>query len=126
MEAVKAMLSARRTRSASDAGELQFAAAMSWAARVPLEIAECAAEVSVLAAGAAREGKRPMRADAEAAVLLARTATQVGVAIVAGNLANPGLPAEEVTRLGEAARLAAERAGIGLEMADVLGIAGAG
>ena len=124
VEAVAAVLSAQRALAAD--GETQFGEAMVWASRVPLEIAECAAEVSVLAVDAAREGKRPMRADAEAAVFLARTATQVAVTIVAGNLGAPGMPAETAGRLGELALLASERAGIGPEMRAALRVGGAG
>ena len=124
VEAVTAVLSAQRALAAD--GEAQFGEAMVWASRVPLEIAECAAEVSVLAVDAAREGKRPMRADAEAAVLLARAATQVAVTIVAGNLGAPGMPAETAGRLGELALLASERAGIGPEMRAALRVGGAG
>ena len=66
-----------------------------------------------------------MRADAEAAVLLARTATQVAVTIVAANLAAPFLPRDEAESLRDAAWSAAERAGIGPEVEAVLGAAGA-
>ena len=125
VEAVAAALSAQRARALAADGEAQFGEAMVWASRVPLEIAECAAEVSVLAVDAAREGKRPMRADAEAAVLLARTATQVAVTIVAGNLGAPGVPAETAGRLGELALLASERAGIGPETRAALRVGGA-
>jgi formiminotetrahydrofolate cyclodeaminase len=123
IEAVEAVLSTGRGRIGSAEGGSGLVEALLWASRIPVEIAECAADVSLLAGAAMREGKRPMRADAEAALLLARAAVQVAVTIVAANLTAPSLPASEVERIGEAARLAAERAGIGPEVRHVLGMA---
>ena len=82
---------------------------------VPLEIAEQAAEVGVLARIAATEGKPAMRADAAAAAALAASATAVAVTIVNGNLAAPqlGESQRDVARIREAAQLASERAGEG-------------
>ena len=122
VEAVGAVLAAGRGRNGSLESSSELVDALLWASRVPVEIAACAAEVSVLAAAASREGKRPMQADAEAAVLLARTATQVAVTIAAANLAVPVLPRAEAESLRDAAWSAAERAGIRPEVEAVLGV----
>ena len=116
VEAVGAVLAAGRGRHSSAESASEFADALLWASRVPAEIALCAADVAVLAVAATREGKPPMRADAEAAVLLARTAAQAAVTIVAANLAAPALPKHEVQSLREKASAAAERAGIAAEV----------
>jgi hypothetical protein len=62
-----------------------------------------------------------MRADAEAARLLALAATRIGATIVAANLASGMLSAGEAHSLRNSARQAAERAGIGPELEAVLG-----
>lgn len=124
VEAVGAVLAAGRVRDGSIESGSELVEALLWASRVPVEIASCAAEVSVLAAAASREGKRPMQDDAEAAVMLARTATQVAVTIVAANLAVPVLPRAEAESLRDAAWSAAKRAGIGPEVEAVLGVTG--
>ena len=114
VEAVAAVLTASRAASRSTVGDRpsDLDRALLRASQVPLEIAERAAAVAVLAARVAQEGKRPMRADADAARVLAAAATQVASSIVSGNLAavSPGHPHEEIPQLLEAARLAAERA----------------
>ena len=114
VEAVAAVLTASRATRQSEpgGGRPGLDKALLRASLVPLEIAERAAAVTALAARAAQEGKRPMRADAAAARVLAAAATQVASSIVSGNLAAvpPGHPHEEIPQLLEAARLAAERA----------------
>lgn len=115
VEAVAALLAASRAspHSVPGDGESELVRALLRASQVPLEIAESAADVAVLAAAAAHEGKPPMRADAEAAAVLAAAATQVAASIVSGNVSAfpPGSAREEMPRLLEAARLAAERVG---------------
>ena len=103
---------ARDDRTSERATDL--VAALLRSSEVPLEIAEQAAEVAVLARIAARAGKPPMRADAAAAAALAASATAVAVSIVAGNLAAPQLGDSErdVARIREAAHVASERAGV--------------
>ena len=114
VEAVAAVLTASRAASRSTVGDrpTDLDRALLRASQVPLEIAERAADVAVLAARAAQEGKRPMRADAAAATILAVAATQVASSIVSRNLTAlpPGHPHAEIPQLLEAARLAAERA----------------
>jgi formiminotetrahydrofolate cyclodeaminase len=116
VEAVAAAIASSKT-----GGDSAKADAWSWATRVPAEIAERAADVAVLAVAAAQAGKRPMRADAEAAGLLAMAATRIGATIVAANLASGMLSAGEAHSLRNSARQAAERAGIGPELEAVLG-----
>ncbi len=114
VEAVAAVLAASRAARQSELGAVGpgLDEALLRASQVPLEIAERAADVAALASSAARDGKRPMRADADAARMLAAAATQVASSIVSGNLAAlpPGYPHEERGQLLEAARLVAERA----------------
>ena len=107
VEAVASLLEARQTDGGPEAD--------AWlaASRVPAEIAECAADVSVLAVAAAQLGKRPMRADAEAAVLLARTATKIAAGILATNLASGRVATPEAERLRATVKQAVERAGAG-------------
>ena len=57
------------------------------AARVPLQIAETAADVAALAALAAREGADAVRGDAWAAALLAEAAATAATGLVHVNLA---------------------------------------
>jgi formiminotetrahydrofolate cyclodeaminase len=128
IEAVAAVLVASRAASASGSGggQSELGSALLWASRVPLEIAELAADVAALAASAAQEGKRPMRADAEAASFLAAAAAQVAALIVSWNLSAPGFPLEEGDRLREAARLASERAGTEPESTASVAVLGLG
>ncbi|MCY7302051.1 MAG: cyclodeaminase/cyclohydrolase family protein [Thermoleophilia bacterium] len=109
VDAVEAMLAAFRLRAQPGAGGgADVVGAVLRAAEVPLEIARCAAGVAALARDAAENGKRPMRADAEAAATLAASAAQVAASIVDVNLR--GLPAgwadEESAAFREAARIA--------------------
>jgi formiminotetrahydrofolate cyclodeaminase len=110
---VGAVLAATRSGRRGDGGA-DLVAALLRSSEVPLEIAERAAEVAVLARVAARAGKPPMRADAAAAATLAASAAAVAVAIVAGNLTAPQLADSErdVARIREAASVALERAGV--------------
>jgi formiminotetrahydrofolate cyclodeaminase len=76
------------------------------AAEVPLQIAETAADVTMLAALAAREGSATVRADAWAAATLAEAATASAARLVHVNLATR--PDDDLTtRADEAARAAA-------------------
>jgi formiminotetrahydrofolate cyclodeaminase len=76
------------------------------AAEVPLQIAETAADVTMLAALAAREGSETVRADAWAAAALAEAATASAARLVHVNLATR--PDDDLTtRADEAARAAA-------------------
>ncbi len=124
VEAVGAVLAAGRGGHSSAGSGSEFVEALLWASRVPVEIASCAADVAVLAVAATREGKPPMRPDAEAALLLARTAAQAAVTIVAANLAVPALPKAEAQSLREKASVAAERAGIGAEVEAMIRLTG--
>jgi formiminotetrahydrofolate cyclodeaminase len=120
VEAVAALLAAARASPHSAPGDeaSELGRALLRASQVPLEIAEAAADVAELAAAAAHDGERPMRADAEAAAVLAASATQVAASIVRGNVSAfpPGSSSvrEQIPPLLEAARLAAERAAISL------------
>ena len=81
-------------------------AALRRAAEVPLQIAETAADVTMLAALAAREGSETVRADAWAAATLAEAATASAARLVHVNLATR--PDDDLTtRADEAARAAA-------------------
>ncbi len=80
-------------------------AALRHAAEVPLHIAETAADVTMLAALAAREGSETVRADAWAAAALAEAATTAAARLVHVNLATR--PEDELcARADEAARTA--------------------
>jgi formiminotetrahydrofolate cyclodeaminase len=111
VDVVGAVIAAANSRRRGEGADL--VAALLRSSEVPLEIAERAAEVAVLARVAARDGKPPMRADAAAAATLAASAAAVAVSIVAGNLTAPQLgdSEHEVARIREAARVALERAG---------------
>jgi formiminotetrahydrofolate cyclodeaminase len=115
VEAVAALLAALRPplRTGADV-EPGVVGALLRASQVPLEIGECAADVVVLAREAAEEGKRPMRADAEAAAALAAAAARVAAAIVDANLAAfpAGQAREEVAALREAAQSVSRRVSI--------------
>jgi len=77
------------------------------AAEVPLHIAETAADVTLLAALAARDGSATVRADAWAAAALAEAAAASAARLVHVNLATR--PDDDLTtRADEAARTAAE------------------
>ena len=107
VEAVAAVVASRR-----DGDDSAQADAWVWASRVPAEIAARAADVAVLAVSASENGKRPMRADAVAAVSLARAATGIAASIVAANLGSRRVPVDVARSLQDAAGDAAERAGI--------------
>ena len=80
-------------------------AALRRAAEVPLQIAETAADVTMLAALAAHEGSETVRADAWAAAALAEAATVSAARLVHVNLATR--PDDDLsTRADEAARAA--------------------
>lgn len=116
VEAVAAVLAASRSPSHSGLGDGQsdLVRALLCALQVPVEIAERAADVAELAAGAVQEGKRPMRADAAAAATLSAAAARVASSIASGNLAAlpPDCFPEEIARVREAVRMASERAGM--------------
>ena len=81
-------------------------AALRHAAEVPLQIAETAADVAVLASLAAHEGSVTVRADAWTAATLAEAASAAAARLVHVNLATR--PDDELsTRAGEAAEAAA-------------------
>ena len=111
VEAVEAVILAAREQRAG-LGETDLVPALLRACEVPLAVAEHAAEVAVLARSAGREGRQPMRADADAAASLASASTEVAAAIVTANLAAAQLldSDPEVLRLREAARAASLRA----------------
>lgn len=115
VEAVAAAFAGSQRRSAPAHGtdRPDRSATLVRASRVPLEIAECAAEVAELAVAAGAQGRRAMRADADAAAALAATAAQVAAAIAIGNLGAlpPDHAPEEIAQLRDAARRAAARAG---------------
>jgi formiminotetrahydrofolate cyclodeaminase len=82
-------------------------AALRRAAEVPLHIAETAADVTLLAALAARDGSATVRADAWAAAALAEAATTSAARLVHVNLATR--PADDfTTRADDAVRTAAD------------------
>ena len=64
-----------------------IAAALDEAIRLPLEMAEVAAELAGLALGLARSGNRNLRGDAAVAVLMGAAAARAGAALVCENLA---------------------------------------
>lgn len=82
------------------------------AARVPLHIAETAADVAALAALAAREGAERVRGDAWAAALLAEAASAAAAGLVRVNLATR--PDDELRTQAE---LAVRAAGAAREVA---------
>lgn len=85
--------------------DASLGAALRRAAEVPLQIAETAADVTTLAALAAREGSETVRADAWAAAALAEAATASAARLVHVNLATR--PDDDLTtRADEAARAA--------------------
>ena len=85
--------------------DANLGAALRRAAEVPLQIAETAADVTMLAALAAHEGSETVRADAWAAAALAEAATASAARLVHVNLATR--PDDDLsTRADEAARAA--------------------
>ena len=75
------------------------------AARVPLQIAETAADVAALAALAAREGAEAVRGDAWTAAVLAEAASTAAAGLVRVNLATR--PDDDLRTRAEAAARAA-------------------
>ncbi|MEP7034691.1 MAG: cyclodeaminase/cyclohydrolase family protein [Actinomycetota bacterium] len=90
-----------RTRQSGRDSEL--GAAFDDVVRIPLEVAEVAAELAQLAGGLVRSGNPNLRGDATVAVLLASAAARAGAALVAENLAGAASDA----RLTRAAALVA-------------------
>lgn len=68
----------------------EVAAALDETIRVPLEMAEVAAELAELAEGLARSGNPNLRGDATAAVLMGAAAARAGAVLVCENLAGTG------------------------------------
>ena len=66
------------------------AAALDETVRLPLEMAEVAAELAGLALGLARSGNPNLRGDAAVAVLMGAAAARAGAALVCENLAGAG------------------------------------
>lgn len=67
-----------------------IAAALEEAVRIPLEVAEVAAELAGLVLGLAHSGNPNLRGDATVAVLMGAAAARAGAALVAENLAGAG------------------------------------
>jgi formiminotetrahydrofolate cyclodeaminase len=90
---------------ASPSRDATLGAALRRAAAVPLQIAEVAADLAILAALAAQEGSATVRADAWAAATLAEGAAVAAAQLVHVNLST--LPEGDLsTRADEAARAA--------------------
>lgn len=66
------------------------AAALDETIRIPLEMAEVAAELAELALGLARSGNRNLRGDASAAVMMGAASARAGAVLVCDNLAGAG------------------------------------
>lgn len=79
------------------------AAALDEAIRIPLGIAEAAAELVDLALGLARSGNRNLRGDATAAVFMGAAAARAGAVLVCENLAG----ADSDPRVARAAAIVA-------------------
>jgi formiminotetrahydrofolate cyclodeaminase len=75
-------------------------AALDEIVRIPLEVAEVAAELAELAVGLARSGNPNLRGDATVAVLMGSAAARAGAVLVCENLADTSDP-----RLARAAAL---------------------
>jgi glutamate formiminotransferase/formiminotetrahydrofolate cyclodeaminase len=107
VQAFASLLSAYRNSDARASRE-----ALIQAAEVPLEIAECAADVAELAARAAVDGKRPLQPDAEAAAILAEAAARAAALVVRVNATalTPGSDDSTRTRLLDAALVVQARA----------------
>lgn len=89
------------------------AAALDEAIRIPLEVAEVAAELAGLALGLARSGNPNLRGDATVAVLMGAAAARAGAALVCENLVGAGSD----PRLARAAAIVAS---VGAVERDVL------
>jgi formiminotetrahydrofolate cyclodeaminase len=63
-------------------------AALDEIVRIPLEVAEVAAELAELAVGPARSGNPNLRGDATVAVLMGSAAARAGTVLVCENLAD--------------------------------------
>ena len=87
-----------RARRAERDGEV--GAALDEIVRIPLEVAEVAAELAELAVGLARSGNPNLRGDATVAVLMGSAAARAGAVLVCENLADTSDP-----RLARAAAL---------------------
>lgn len=85
--------------------DVDIAAALDEAIRIPLEMAEVAAELAVLALGLARSGNPNLRGDATVAVLMGVAAARSGAALVCENL--PGTGSGSDRRLARAAAIVA-------------------
>jgi len=90
-----------------------IAAALDEAIRIPLEMAEVAAELAGIALGLARSGNPNLRGDATVAVLMGAAAARAGAALVCENLAGAGSD----PRLARAAAIVAS---VGAVERDVL------
>jgi methenyltetrahydrofolate cyclohydrolase len=102
----------RRPRDGDGGGRRRrIAAALDGAARVPLEIAEIAAEVAGLAEAVAAGGNPNLRGDTVAAAHLAEASARSAAALVDINVGLGGLPGELSRRA--AAAVAAARAAVG-------------
>jgi len=75
-----------RARRAGRDGEVR--AALDEIIRIPLEVAEVAAELAELAGGLARSGNPNLRGDATVAVLIGSAAARAGAVLVCENLAD--------------------------------------
>jgi formiminotetrahydrofolate cyclodeaminase len=80
-----------------------IAAALDEAIRIPLEMAEVAAELAGIALGLARSGNPNLRGDATVAVLMGAAAARAGAALVCENLAG----ADSDPRVARAAAIVA-------------------
>jgi formiminotetrahydrofolate cyclodeaminase len=92
-DAVAGLIGALRAERSGEGDRVELDSARLRAVRIPLEIAEDAAEVTALARDAARSGKEPMRPDGDAAAALAETAARVAVSIAQLNLS--AFPADD-------------------------------
>jgi methenyltetrahydrofolate cyclohydrolase len=107
--AFAAVLAAYRGSAGEATSDL--AEALLHASRVPLAIAEAAADVAELAARAQADGKPAMRPDASAAALLAEASARAAAQLVGVNLDRlPQTDADEQAGLTAAAAAAATRA----------------
>lgn len=93
-------------------GEVGLGMLLEHAAQIPLEIAQAAVDVAVLAAVVAERGEQAMRADAVAAALLAQGAARTAATLVEINLGTTSSDARVVRAqdLAGSAAAAAQRA----------------
>ena len=93
-------------------GEVGLGMLLEHAAQIPLEIAQAAVDVAVLAAVVAERGEQAMRADAVAAALLAQGAARTAATLVEINLGTTSSDARVLRArdLAGSAAAAAERA----------------